>query len=138
MFAADVPAVIVLQMRSRPGGLDKLATGSHAAKASVPLNSFRRSSLPLLESKVELILAAIATYIQKLRATSSILAREDALPPGVFVRELTRAIISHTQRNDLDLNEREMGTHGCFAFSHKCATQNTDQQAAAPNPLVCF
>ena len=51
------------------------------------------------------ILAAIATYIQKLRELLlPILTREDAFPPSVFVRELTKTIVSHTQRNDLDLN----------------------------------
>jgi TetR/AcrR family transcriptional regulator, transcriptional repressor of aconitase len=57
------------------------------------------------KSKDELILAAIATYIQKLRELLlPILTREDAFPPSLFVRELTKAIVSHTQRNDLDLN----------------------------------
>jgi TetR/AcrR family transcriptional regulator, transcriptional repressor of aconitase len=44
------------------------------------------------KSKDELILAAIATYIQKLRELLlPILTREDAFPPSVFVRELTKA-----------------------------------------------
>jgi TetR/AcrR family transcriptional regulator, transcriptional repressor of aconitase len=57
------------------------------------------------KSKDELILAAAATYIQKLKELLlPILTRKDVFPPSVCVRELTKAIVSHTQRNDLDLN----------------------------------
>ena len=57
------------------------------------------------KGKDELILAAISIYIQELRVLLlPILLREEPFPPAAFVRELTKAIVSHTQRNDLDLN----------------------------------
>lgn len=57
------------------------------------------------KSKDELILAAISTYTEELRALLlPILMREEASPPVEFVREITRAITLHTQRKGLDLN----------------------------------
>jgi AcrR family transcriptional regulator len=57
------------------------------------------------KGKDELILAAISIYIQELRALLlPLLLREEPFSPAAFVRELTKSIVSHTQRNDLDLN----------------------------------
>lgn len=57
------------------------------------------------KSKDDLILAAISTYTEELRALLlPILTSEQAYPPTVFVREITAAIASHTRRKGLDLN----------------------------------
>jgi AcrR family transcriptional regulator len=57
------------------------------------------------KSKDDLILAAISTYTAELRAILlPILTREEALPPAIFVREIARAIASHTKRKGLNLN----------------------------------
>jgi TetR/AcrR family transcriptional regulator, transcriptional repressor of aconitase len=57
------------------------------------------------KSKDELILAAISTYTEELGALlAPILMREEASPPAGFVREMTKAITSHTRRKGLDLN----------------------------------
>jgi TetR/AcrR family transcriptional regulator, transcriptional repressor of aconitase len=57
------------------------------------------------ESKDELILAAISTYMGELRKLlMPTLMREKALAPVEFVREITAAISTHTRRTGMDLN----------------------------------
>lgn len=57
------------------------------------------------KSKDDLILAAVSTYMGELRRLLlPILSKEDALPPAAFAREITAAIVSHTQQKGLDLN----------------------------------
>ena len=57
------------------------------------------------KSKDELILAAIATYMDELRRRLlPILLKEPALPPAAFAREITAAISLHSKRDRLDLN----------------------------------
>jgi TetR/AcrR family transcriptional regulator, transcriptional repressor of aconitase len=57
------------------------------------------------KGKEELILAAIETYMSKLRGMLlPILMKEDPLPPGPFTFAITSAIASHTQQRGLDLN----------------------------------
>lgn len=57
------------------------------------------------KGKDELILAAISTYMEALRALLlPALTKENSLPPAAFVREITAAIASHTKRRGLDLN----------------------------------
>lgn len=57
------------------------------------------------KSKDELILAAIATYMDELRRRLlPILLKEPALPPAAFARDITAAISLHSKRDRLDLN----------------------------------
>lgn len=57
------------------------------------------------KGKDDLILAAISTYMEALRALLlPVLTKEKALPPAAFVREITSAIASHTRHKGLDLN----------------------------------
>jgi TetR/AcrR family transcriptional regulator, transcriptional repressor of aconitase len=57
------------------------------------------------KSKDELILAAISSYMARLRdLLLPILARPDPLPPLEFIHEITSAIANFTRRPGLDLN----------------------------------
>ena len=55
------------------------------------------------ESKDELILAAFSSAFQQMRLLLvPILTREEPYPPSVFIREVTKVITSHAQRDKLN------------------------------------
>ncbi len=57
------------------------------------------------KGKDDLILAAVSTYMAELRGLLlPILSKGEMLGPPEFAREITAAILSHTQQKELDLN----------------------------------